>query len=428
MKSRELDPYAITIGYLRDDRWLLFPLFCLLSISELFELSGHLDSETKMWSALVVDRVLQLGVATIVARRWRGRVSAAEGTSPRFLPALLKNLTIGIALWAAIMMPLVIMSRASDSLSFLIGAAATTTALVVSLHFFFYSSVAGLLGGSLQSILQRARMITHAHPSSAFKAFIGPFALAVLVVGLLSAPYPDGRSALWTALASLGENVFWLLSCYTAMAFTMTLLQDSDWRAGGLDPYRRERLETLELKGRGYTSRLLTPKTSAKILFLAGLVLLGNLAREFTIAPGPKISLKGVQVADKEVRVELELRDPVYHFRGFKPSGFTLASESGYPVATGILRVSTNAAADEIIRTLPESSGTQTLYITFSSERSKKDLEALENLWLWYQLKPLFAIPKEALIGERSVDSLPTPASDAAGLSTEILEAKPNIS
>jgi hypothetical protein len=37
-----------------------------------------------------------------------------------------------------------------------------------------------------------------------------------------------------------------------------------------------------------------------------------------------------------------------------------------------------------------------TLYLEFSTDRSKGDLEALEDLWLWYGFVPLKKIPKES--------------------------------
>jgi hypothetical protein len=235
-------------------------------------------------------------------------------------------------------------------------------------------------------------------PGAATRAIAAPLALTALATAIFTAPYPDGRSLVLTALASASQGIFWLLSTYTGLGFAFSLFQASDWRAAGLEAYSLERLQTLEIQGRSKLAGLLTPRSALKFTAAAVVLLIINSIRLVTEPPVVQIAIVRVVAAEKSIRLELQADDPAFRFHGFKPALFSLRSKSGYPVSTELTKASTEPDGDEVLLEMPETAKTSTaLFLEFSTDRSKRDIQALQDLWLWYGFVPLKAIEKETL-------------------------------
>jgi hypothetical protein len=203
---------------------------------------------------------------------------------------------------------------------------------------------------------------------------------------------------LWVALASASEGVFWILSTYTGLGFALTLFSERDWRAAGLDQYHVHRLRTLETQGGRSLPKFLSPRFGLLVLGVAVCFLVGNLIRQLHQPPVAQVTVKQVQVSDRQIRVELEVEDREYLFRGFTPAAFSIASKTGFRQIEGLVSVSPNPDGKEILPFIVSKDGAPTrLYLTFSSSKSESALRGLDNMWLWYKLAPLLSIPAEML-------------------------------
>jgi hypothetical protein len=106
--------------------------------------------------------------------------------------------------------------------------------------------------------------------------------------------------------------------------------------------------------------------------------------------PAAKVEVSRLQVEDKLVRLELRATDTTYQFRGFYPRLLSLRGASGHPVSIELLKASTQADKVEILSQIREHDRTSiSLFVEFSTERSKKDFEALNEVWLWYGFLPM---------------------------------------
>ena len=164
-----------------------------------------------------------------------------------------------------------------------------------------------------------------------------------------------------------------------------------------MEAYSLERLQTLETQGRSKIAGILTPRSALKLTALAVVLLIVNTARLATEPPAVNIELTHVAAIDKAVHLEIVATDSEFRFQGFKPALLSLRSASGYPVSNDLIKASTSREKKEVLLELAPAEMTSTvLYLEFSTDRSKRDLEALEDLWLWYGFLPLKHIQKES--------------------------------
>jgi hypothetical protein len=158
------------------------------------------------------------------------------------------------------------------------------------------------------------------------------------------------------------------------------------------------RLRTLETQGGRSLPKFLSPRFGLLVLGVAVCFLVGNLIRQLHQPPVAQVTVKQVQVSDRQIRVELEVEDREYLFRGFTPAAFSIASKTGFRQIEGLVSVSPNPDGKEIMPFIVSKDGAATrLYLTFSSSKSESALRGLDNMWLWYKLAPLLSIPAEML-------------------------------
>lgn len=398
-KPLPVNPFLVTAGLLRNDIRLLPSLFLLLSFCTIAE---TLVTPT-LW-LVFIDRILQLTVMSIVVIRWRNRFQTAVSPRIRMMTVVIRIFGIGLFLWLVVTAAktLTIASQGAlnathSLLPTILGVVTLVLALVWCLRVYFYYVIAGFAAGTWRDIISRALRMNRQAPGAAMRALAAPLAVTALATALFTAPYPDGRSLALTALASASQSIFWLLSTYTGMGFAFSLFESADWRAAGLEAYSRERLQTLETQGRSKLSGILTPRSALKLTALAVVLLIVNTARLAMEPPAVQIELTRVTAVDKALHLEIVVTDPEFRFRGFKPALLSLRSVSGYPVANDLAKASTSREKKEVLIELaPAETPSTTLYLEFSTDRSKRDLEALEDLWLWYGFLPLKHIQKDS--------------------------------
>lgn len=126
--------------------------------------------------------------------------------------------------------------------------------------------------------------------------------------------------------------------------------------------------------------------------------LAGNLMRQLHQPPAAKVTVKQVQISDYKVRLELEVEDKEFHYRGFTPAAFSVASKTGFRQVEGLESVSQSPDKKEIIAFVSTPNGESTrLYLTFATSKTENSLRGLDNMWLWYKLQPLAPISPEML-------------------------------
>lgn len=400
----QTDPYAVAAGLLFNDAPFLIPLMAVLTLSAVCQ---GLITPTKLSEVaglLTFDRFLQLLVMSFVVLRWRHRFRHGGGQKVRPLPIVTRIFTVGFLMWGAVTIP---------SLGATFAPAGALVGPMLFLFFigtffvfrlYFYYVVYGLLGGSLRDGLQGAIELSRREPTAAVRSMIAPLAATVLAIGLCSMPSPDGRSLLWATASSAAEGVFWLLSTYTGLAFALLLIDETQWRAAGLDPYRRERLKTLEAQGRASRFMWLSPRSGIKIFLVALLLVVNNLFQALQSAPSAHVTVEKCEASEHRITVAVSVTDAEHHFRGFNPMAFTVKTETGYEVSTHLLKVSLSPDGDALQGPLPPGAGPVSLYLQFRSNKSGSVLASLDNMWLWYNFKPL--IPVRATLST-------TPASTA---------------
>lgn len=119
-------------------------------------------------------------------------------------------------------------------------------------------------------------------------------------------------------------------------------------------------------------------------------VIIGALVQGFSVEPAASIKVESYQVRDRGISVVLDLSDPVYKFRGFNPYAFSLATQTGMEVVSArIEKVSLAPDGDFLRGTFPSQAGPVKLYLAFKSHKTDEALRGMDNLYLWYNLKPV---------------------------------------
>jgi hypothetical protein len=403
----DLDPFAIAAGMLRNDIPLLLPMLGVLALSAIAQTLSSPASFVEIGGVVLLDRVLQLVVISAIVLRWRRKLEHIKGSLSNPFLAALRIVVAGLVVWGSLTLPMVGASFVSLSWASPLCIFLFFCAVFWSFRFYFYFATFGLLGGTLRDAFSAATALGRREPLAAVRSLIAPVAVTALVVGILWYPSPDGRSLFWATAASAAEGIFWVLSTYTGLAFALSLIDESVWRAAGLDPYRQQRLRTLEAQGRASRFNWLSTKSGMKIFVVALCVIIGDLVQGFTMDPAARIAVESYQVRDRGISVVLDLSDPTYKFRGFNPYAFSLATQTGMEVISARIDKVSLAPDGEFLRgSFPSQSGSVKLYLDFKSHKTDEALRGMDNLYLWYNLKAVAPL--------RPAQGTPSPPSSAA--------------
>lgn len=409
--SADLDPFAIAAGMLRNDIPLLLPMLGLLALSAIAQALSSPASFIEIGGVVLLDRVLQLVVISTIVLRWRRKLEHIKGSLSNPFLAALRIVVAGLVVWGALTLPMVGASFASVSWASPLCIFLFFCAVFWSFRFYFYFATFGLLGGTLRDACAAATALGRREPLAAVRSLIAPVAVTALVVGILWYPSPDGRSLFWATAASAAEGIFWVLSTYTGLAFALSHLDESVWRAAGLDPYRQQRLRTLEAQGRASRFNWLSTSSGVKIFVVALCVIIGDLVQGFTMEPAARVTVESYQVRDRGISVVLDLSDPIYKFRGFNPYAFSLATQTGMEVISARIDKVSLAPDGEFLRgSFPSQAGPVKLYLDFKSHKTDEALRGMDNLYLWYNLKAVAPL--------RSAEGIPSPVSSAVEVGT----------
>jgi hypothetical protein len=387
-----LDPFAIAAGLLKNDVFIVLPAFIILALSAL--IPGLLEGSGGAYvgALMLFDRFLQLSIMSLIVLRWRKRFEHTKKPSQGTSRVCLRLILVGFIVWGALTFP--ILGATLTPLPWLASLCLLVffLALFWIFRFYFYFATFGLLTGSVRELAAATLALSRRNPGAALRSLIAPLAVTALVWGLLLYPSPDGRSIFWSTMTSTALGIFWILATYTGIAYALVLIDESAWRGSGLDPYRKERLRTLETQGRSSHFNWLAPRNGAKIFMVAMCVVALSLFQGLQAAPAPHITVQGCEAQNHGVSVVLELTDVQYKFRGFNPYAFSLRSQTGFDISTGVARVFYEPGGDEVTGPLPSEPNPVKLRVNFKSNKTQEALAALDNVYLWYNLKPLFPV------------------------------------
>jgi hypothetical protein len=406
--ATDLNPFAIAAGMLRNDIPLLLPMLGVLALSSIMQGLVAPTSAIDFGGLMSLDRLLQLVIVSFIVLRWRRKLEHVKGSLVNPVLAAARIVVAGFVMWGALTLPMIgtsfiALSWASPIFIFLF-----FCAVFWSFRLYFYFATFGLLGGTIQGACGAALGLARRDPIASIRSLVAPAAVTALVVGILWYPSPDGRSLFWATAASAAEGLFWVLSTYTGLAFALVLIDDSEWRAAGLDPYRQQRLKTLEAQGRASRFNWLSARSGIKIFLVALCVIIGDLVQGFSMEPAARITVESYKVQDRGISVVIDLADPVYKFRGFNPYAFSLASQTGLEVVSSRIEKVSLAPDGEALRgTMPSQIDPIKLYVTFKSHKTDEALKEMDNLYLWYNLRAV--VPLRSDGGNSLHPSTPPP-------------------
>ena len=402
-----LDPFAIAAGLLKNDVFMLLPAFIILALSALLPGLIEVAGFANIGGLMFLDRFLQLSVASAIVLRWRRRFEHGKKRQLSASQAFLRIMTMGFLVWGALTFP--ILGAMFTSLPWLSSLCVFVFFFAVFwiFRFYFYFVTFGLLSGSAREVAHATLSLSRKDSGAALRSLVAPLAVTALAWGVMSLPSPDGRSLFWASVTSTSVGLFWILATYTGIAFALVLIDESTWRESGLDPYRKERLRTLETQGKGSHFNWLAPRSGVKIFALAVCAIVMSLYLGLQAAPAPHIKVQSCEARNHGLSVLLEFSDPQYKFRGFNPYAFSLRSQTGFDeISIGITKVSMEPGGEELTGPLASEPNPVTLRVDFKSNKTQESLQSLDNMYLWYNLRALFPV-KVSGISSNSLLKLP---------------------
>jgi hypothetical protein len=408
------NPGAVAIGLLWNDLAFIPVLFLLLAASAVLDVMTQSAGDTWRAGVVVVDRLMQIVVVSIIVLRWRRLLQASPGPKVRAGAVVVRIATVSIAASLVLTTPFFGMAMTQHGAGAFAFLALFIFGAVWSLRVYLFFAVAGMLGLPFGASFARSIELSRANTWEIIRSLIAPIGITIACSTLFLMPYPDGRSLAWMAAAGASEGVFWILSTYTALGLALTLFSDKEWRAAGLSHYRADRLSTLHAQGGKILPKYLAPRSGFIMLAVALCFLAGNLARLGQQPPAAQIKLRSVAVSDYKISVSLDLEDKEYQFRGLQPQAFFIASKTGSLQSARLLSASQQEGKEEKVGFI-KASGAEpvTLFLTFASGKTGDVLRGLDNMWLWYRAQPLLAITPEMLQGalQPNQNRLENPAS-----------------
>ncbi|MFN4895338.1 MAG: hypothetical protein ACK5GN_05985 [Pseudomonadota bacterium] len=397
-KKNVLEPFGLAAGLLWNDRYWIIPLCFVLVLSTALDLLlQHLGYES--WAAVVIfDRALQIGVVAAIVLRWRKLLQGSHIASLSLARLTGRIAVVSVASSVLLAMPLLGLTVNAGGGSSLLFMVLGALGIVWCLRVYFYFAVVGILGSAIVPGLAQAVRISKSDGTAALRSLLVPCGLTLLLTALLTMPSPDGRSVFWMTAASSAECVFWILSTYCALGYALTAFSESEWRAAGLTPYRHERLSTIQKQGGLNLPKYLRPKSGAWMCLAAVCCMAANLGRQLNEPPAASVAIKKVTVADYTIKVELEVEDRSFRFRGFHPVAFSIKTKTGFAVSNSLTSVAHTSDGAGISGAIVSPDGApRPLFLTFSTGKTAAALRGLDNIWLWYQLQPLVAITPQML-------------------------------
>lgn len=391
-------PYKLAAAFFKLDGGFLaisYPLLIAPSIVEIF--TNQFDPALAV-SLSLAERILQLLFLFFVSFKWARMLKMKS--FPFKASSLAKVFTIGMFLWALLVLPPAIFIGVSQSkahaLSFALLVLLVVPGLIIGYRYFMYSFPISFTNASLIEASVTARTYVMVDRLLPLRCLAAPTGITLTLTALSSALYPDGRSLSLSLIGACFSGLLWVLSCYLGLGFGIALLGEKSWRELEFDPYREARTSTLTLQAPHFLGKMLSFKSGIRFLLVSLLIWFGNISRLELMKPAPEITLISTSVKDDIATIVLQIKDEDYKFRGFQPIHFSLAGERFLESPGQLAGVISQSPSEATLGThmkiegdprfqLPYSDKPLELTLEFQCTRSGDALTALQDLWLWYR-------------------------------------------
>ncbi len=371
--------YGVAAGLFWSDIRILLLLYPLLIAPAVLARFSPLPSAF----AYLVESLVDLSFLYFIARRWADKFSnTGVGFHwKRYLivaaVGLLALLPIELAIWG-----LQFSMEVQPFAAFIFVGLLILWADAVFKYYFFFMPV--VLGATApRRIIALARGYTTGRGFLLLRVLFGPTVITLLLWSLLRLPSPDVRllPVEWALLAA--AKVFWVLCAYLSTAAGVIFLGESEWSSFRMQPYRSERLETLQVRAPRFLCNALTPRWAVRLLVIGVVVEMANMVTLQATPPGPAVAVSAIAIDDHKLTLTLSLNDPRYKMRGFNPFYLRLAGANAADIVSILpSRIEMQGAP----LSLGELAGRTSagMKVEFKTDRNADGLKDLKDLHLWY--------------------------------------------
>lgn len=375
---------SMSTAMLRADLQRLAGWYLALVAPSLLAAFGPFATSEALVALQLVQKLLELCFAWYIGRNWVKRLCLKDNLPPDH--DFKSYATIFLGLWLLLGFPYVLLAAPTPPIVKWIALASLVPVVAVILrHFFFF--VPALIGiRGIQRGLAMSRRALRGQSLLPLKVLVGPIGIGSLLSALVLALGPDEHSAVINCVHAFCSEIDWVLLTYLALAVGLRLIPEADWHNAGLDPYRESRLQTLAVREFRILSKALGPAIGFQLLLLSIVVWTFNVVRVTEMAPRAVVTVVDIAVEDQKVALTLDVSDPNYSFRGFRPVYFSLRDESGEPLALYPQEAVTEVGGKDVLFAIPSSSDSRhRILLTFATTRSDESLVRLQDLHLWYR-------------------------------------------
>ncbi len=395
-------PHRLAAGLLGADRNFVLVLYPLLALPLFVEEFADRFNPAFTFILPGSERAVELIFLFFLGFRWARKLRPQTDSMPRqpepaHFPAsaFARLFFTGFVLWALVIFPPAL-SLAGGRFQGFIFVALFLPGIILSYRYFmyFFPILFSPGGQSLAKSLDSAAQFVRNDLLLPLRVLAAPLGVSTFLSSLCAAPFPDGRDIYLSLLGDLFSPLLWILSCYLGLAFALLMLPDKEWREFNLDPYRHARIDTLSILSPGWLASILSFKSGIKFLIIAAFVWAGNQIRLEFMPPAGEITVKSVDVSGNTVTMNIEVTDPKYRLRAFRPVHLRLAGEkyletgdSSALVAPFPEKVLSPEITDspDLRIFIPPASKPVELTLIFKASRSGGQLTALQDLYLWYR-------------------------------------------
>ena len=375
------DTYQLAAGMLVSDLKLVVLLYIILVLPNLIGVVyGEIDQ-----NSFIIEtskRLLELVFLYIVTRKWIRHFSISDYEERN--ATLFSLILAGFALWLLFAVPAVLVILDPGGIGFP-ALLLFFPACFIGLRYFFYFFPICCSVDDVGQAFKQAAALTEQDRWLPVRALIAPLGISTLLTALSLTPAPDGRSQEIMVFASLWGDLFWVFSTYISLALVVILADAETWKNWELVEDRKKSVLEIMLTGPQLFARALEPRTGIFLLVLGLFVMVGNLSRAEMMQPAAEITIQSVDISDNKVTTVLRITDARYNFNGFRAYYFSLAGEKKSHIARVPDYVEVEGVSHEVTAAFkPEHESVEVL-LNFEVNRSKEEIEALEDLYLWYR-------------------------------------------
>lgn len=375
-------------GMLYQDRFWIGKLYLLLvlppylaSTSSGFQLGLILQ---------IAERFFELGALFLIGKRWLAKLKNSKSSNELQTDNFRQFIVLvsyGFALWLLFQGPAVFVLTSPLPALKLLGMITWSVTIMICLIYYFYFLPILLGRLDFASIRQQSRELFNADRLLALKTLVTPFALLALFTNLLGIFQLDnGVQSILNGKTFFGA-LYFILASYLAMAAGLLSLKQKEWHDFGLDPYREARFGTLRLMAPAWLAKLLLPGSGLKLMIVAILLGLANMAALAGRAPQAEIKVQAIAITGSQLKITLHATATPDQLNNLVPVMFSIAGPEGQTISESRqpVEIKMNGRPFNPFQSIIRADQNQlTIELLFNTNRQAQDLQQLNDLYLWY--------------------------------------------